>query len=96
MKKGKSVHFDDTEWQKLEMNHNIMVDDPNEIETVEYRPGLAGMIATLMRDVNSSASRKGLKFAKCFGQQYILEQGMKKFGDRRKKAAKKELDQLHR
>ena len=31
-----------------------------------------------------------------FSQQYILEKGLKKFGERGKLAAEKELDQLHK
>jgi hypothetical protein len=45
-----------------------------------------------MSDINSQATIEGANFA----QQYIVQRGLKKFGQSGAKAATKEMDQLHR
>ena len=57
-----------------------------------------------MVDIHDNIERKGIGFVQQFGdqyaaqfsQQYIFEKGIKKFGDRGKSAAEKELEQLHK
>ena len=91
--KGKSVKFDDDEWNTLEMCHNLLTQvHPNPEEDVEYSPQLAMVIARVMSDINSKSTAHGASFA----QQYIFEKGLKKFKQRGSDAAAKELDQLHR
>ena len=46
----------------------------------------------MMTDINSKVTIEGA----CFAQQYILQRGMKKFGQHGADAASKELNQLHR
>ena len=85
-----------SEMEELEMYHNIQVTEKEKIErTVEYDVKLAGMMASYICHVNNASQRRGIQFAECFGQQYNLKQGLKRFGERGKKAARKELDQLH-
>jgi hypothetical protein len=45
----------------------------------------------VITNINSKATAKGASFA----QQYLLQHGTKKFGDKGAQAATKELDQLH-
>ena len=54
------------------------------------------MMATIMCNINSATKRQGMSFVQCFAQQYNLKEGLKKFGDKGKKATKKELNQLHK
>ena len=44
-----------------------------------------------MHELNDRAMQKG----ECFGQQYIVQKGLKKFGKKGKNAITKELQQLH-
>ena len=58
----------------------------------------------MIAELNANISQKGVQFVRQFGknyenqfsQQYIMEKGLKKFGERGREAAEKELDQLHR
>ena len=69
----------------------------------EYNAKSANMIARMITEINANVSRKGIQFVRRFGenyekqfsQQYIVEKGLKKFGERGKQAAEKELDHLH-
>ena len=78
------------------MNHNIQVDNSKNHEEVEYNLELVGMIATIICDVNSAVKQRGLGFAKCFAQQYILKKGLEKFSERGMKKSMNELDQLYK
>ena len=51
----------------------------------------AFLVARLMVDINLKTTSQGASFV----QQYILQKGLKKFGDEGRKAATKEADQLH-
>ena len=89
--KPKKVKFYDDERQKLEMCHNFITQlSPNPKEDVEYTPKLAMVISHVMRNINKKKMAEG----ESFGQQYILQKGLKKFGDRGSKAATKDMDQL--
>jgi hypothetical protein len=58
----------------------------------EYNPQLAMVIARCIADINTKATAQG----ESFGQQYILQKGLKKFKKSGEDAAAKELDQLHK
>ena len=90
--KVKTLKFADEQIQLLEMSHNLNTNvSPNPDENVEYSSELALVIARVMSDINAMATAQGASF----GQQYILQKGLKMFGKRGKDATKKELDQLH-
>jgi hypothetical protein len=77
---------------KLEHCHNLIAQvSPNPKEDVEYNPQTAMVIARTMVEINAKASADGA----CYAQQYILQKGLKVFGEKGSQAAGKELDQLH-
>ena len=92
--KQRTVKFEDEEWFQKELNHNLFTQhinsDPD--KHIEYDPSVAMVIARVMSEINGKATAQGVSFA----QQYILQKGLKKFGNRGKAAAAKELDQLHK
>ena len=82
--------------QDLEMCHNIMVvNNTNEKDiesrSVEYDRMIAGVAARYIHTKNEKALMGGHQF----GQQYIVQKGLKKFGEKGKDATLKELAQLH-
>ena len=96
--KRQTVKFTDDEMHKkllkLEQCHNIVVDASlkEDMET-EYSRQEAMVIARFMHDLSTKARAKD---EKCFGQQYIFNEGLKKFGKRGNKAGSKEMDQLRK
>ena len=56
-----------------------------------YSEDCAFLIAKFMLKINEKITTTGI----CFGQQFILHRGLKKFGIRGNDAARKELKQLH-
>jgi hypothetical protein len=87
------VTFEDDEWHKLEQCHDLIAGvHPNPNEDRMYTPQMAMVIARVMTDINSRATIQGASFS----QQYIVQRGLKKFGQRGAHAATKEMDQLHR
>ncbi len=90
--KSKQVKFADQEWQELEQRHNnfdqVNIKDGKHIECSTVQ---AMVIAQFMTEINERATTEGASF----GQQYIFQKGIKKFGKRGSAAAAKELDQLH-
>ena len=86
----------------LEANHNIITSEVKAENIDEYSGERAIMIAKAMVDIHQNVSRKCITFVEQFGmtyqaefsQQYIMKKGLKKFGERGKLAAKKELNQL--
>ena len=88
----KHVSFADDEWYKLEQCHNLVAEaHPNPNQDRSYTPNKAMLIARVINDINSRATIHGATFA----QQYIVQRGLKKFGQRGADAATKEMDQLH-
>jgi hypothetical protein len=92
-KATKSVKFKDHDiLQDLEQCHNLMgkesIDGSN---TIEYNADIAGVAARYIHDLNEMAMMQGVSL----GQQYILQKGLKVFGDRGKEAGRKEIGQLH-
>jgi hypothetical protein len=81
------------DWHTLEQCHNLLAQvHPNPGWDRSYTPEKAMVIARVMSDINSKTTIEGASFA----QQYIVQRGLKKFGQRGADAATKEMDQLHR
>jgi hypothetical protein len=78
---------------QLEHCHNIMVEDDSTVKEVFYSQGTrnAKVMARFIVEIHQGASNHGASFA----QNYILQKGLKLFGEAGSKAAGKELDQLH-
>ncbi|MGC9215006.1 hypothetical protein [Athalassotoga sp.] len=70
---------------KFDINVN-----PEDVE--EYNQQYAMLIAKCMAEINAKATMYG----SCYGQQYILQKGLKKFKKAGEDAAGKELEQLHK
>ena len=91
-KASKAVKFEDN-MRELEYCHNLIAQvHPNPDMDMEYDTYEATVIARNMNDLNQKITIQGA----CFVQQYILKKGLEKFGEEGKKAAMKELDQLHK
>ena len=76
--------------ERLEQQHNMT--PVGEYESIEYTEEDSRVVASLMHDIYSGVSRRGLQFS----QQLMFHRGRKRFGKRADDAATKELDQLHR
>ena len=77
----------------LEYCHNLIMQvHPNPQEDVKYALMHAMLIARVIDDINSKVLIQGTSFV----QQYILQKGLKVFGDQGREASTKEMDQLHR
>ena len=74
-------------FEKLQHCHNIVTID----DAIEYDPVIAGVAALFIHEVNEVALMNGHQF----GQQYIVQEGLKKFGKKGKVATLLELCQLH-
>jgi len=85
----KRVTFEDQERYDLECEHNL--GNPKSEDTTEYKSSEAMIYARIISDINGKATTKGASFA----QQYLLQKGLKKFGEKGRAATTKELDQLH-
>ena len=88
--KGTYTH---TSLLQLEMCHNLLAAEEKPDPSLErqYNTEEAPVLARIMMDMN-------VKYGvgeKCFGQQYMLNKGLKLFGDKGKAASGKELKQLH-
>ena len=81
----KKVLFESTE-DNTNTRHNLPGSD-----VIEYTAQMAGVAAQYINKINEFAMQKG----ECFGQQYIVQKGLKKFGKKGKSAITKELQQLH-
>ena len=80
----------DEQWQALEASHNIDVGfNPDMVQ--DYTPIEGMVLARLMVDMHGKSTQPNTSFA----QQYMLQKGLKIFGDRGTAAANKEMDQLH-
>ena len=88
---GCQVTFEDEKWAALEQCHNIIVDEKT-VETEEYTPQEAVVLARNIVDINKQVTIHGA----CFVQQYTLQKGLKIFKKKGRNAAVKEVDQLHR
>ena len=82
----------------IEANYNLLsnVEDTN-LKIKEYVPKEAEAVARLMTAINDNVTRTGVTGVKAvFGQQYIIQKGLKEFGESARIRAMKELAQLHK
>jgi hypothetical protein len=90
MQEKRKVTFKSKPDMQLEYCHNIIAQtNPN--ESKEYNPSDAMLMAGLINDLNIKIIEKGASLA----QQYLLNKGLKVFGQRGCHASMKEMDQLH-
>lgn len=90
----KTIKFaDDKDVMKMEMQHNLFQQTKVEDDIChEYNPTTGRVIARTIEEFRRGVKEKGVSFA----QQYLLNKGLKKFGDRGAKAATAEMDQLYK
>ena len=89
--KKKQVSFsDDAILKSVKQRHAILSDETTRDK--KYNPDVAPVIARIMTDIHERTTAHGASFV----QQYMVQKGIKKFGEAGVKAAIKELDQLHR
>ncbi len=96
VEKSKSVKFEyEFIKDELEHCHNLMATSyetkGSDANTIEYTPEIAGVAARYIHETNEKAMMQGHSF----GQQYILQKGLKIFGDKGRKAVSSEMGQLH-
>jgi hypothetical protein len=90
MQEKRKVTFKIKPDMQFEYCHNqISQTKPN--ESKEYSPSDIMLMARLIDDLNIKIIEKGASFA----QQYLLNKGIKVFGQRGRDASRKEIDQLH-
>jgi hypothetical protein len=93
MQEHKKVNFECNTEQELEYHYNLITqNEPYEDQSKIYSPSNAMLMARLIYDLNTRLVREGVSFA----QQYLLDKGLKIFGQKGQDASKKEMDQLHR
>jgi hypothetical protein len=79
---------------ELEVRHNLFIQSKSKkVKQDFYTEGQVLLIAHLMVEMDHKAANAG--GAAHFAQQYILQKGLKKFGQKGSDAATKELKQLH-
>jgi len=82
---GKKVRF-------LDDQHNLITQvSPNPENDVMYSEKRAFLIAKFMLQINEKITTTGI----CFGQQFMLHRGLKRFGSRGNDAPSIELKQFH-
>jgi hypothetical protein len=90
----KEDHNQETMDPELEVRHNLFIQSKSKkVKEDFYTEGQALLIAHLMTEMDHKAANVG--GAAHFAQQYILQKGLKKFGQKGSDAATKELKQLH-
>jgi hypothetical protein len=92
-KKKRKVSFAKDELTQLEYCHNLVAQvKPDEEMIVEYGSNKAMLIARFIQDITMNANEHRASFT----QQYILQKGLKVFGNKGHEAFMKEIDQLHK
>jgi hypothetical protein len=77
----------------LEYCHNLVAQvKPDEEMTIEYGSNKAMLIARFIQDITMNVNEHKASFA----QQYMLQKGLKVFGNKGHGALMKEIDQLHK
>ena len=79
---------------KLQKRHHLFAQSVSEHQKEEYEPSLAGVMAMIMHSLKEKID-SDMDRATSFAQQYILQKGLKMFGERGDAAASKEVKQLH-
>ncbi len=88
----RKVKFADDEFIVTEQRHNLVTQvTPNPELDEEYDSWLAPVMAHFIVEVNRMTPMQAYNF----GQQYILQKGLKVFGKKGSEAAGKEVKQLH-
>jgi hypothetical protein len=89
-KTKKKVVFAEDELKQLEYCHNLVSQvKPEKEQIIEYGSSQAMLIARFIQDITMNVNQHGASFA----QQYILQKGLKLFGNKVHDALKKEIDQ---
>jgi hypothetical protein len=89
----KKVTFAEDKLRQLDYCHNLVSKvKPEKEKTIEYGSCQAMLIARFIQDITMNVNQHGASFA----QQYILQKGLKVFGQKGHEASKKEIDQLHK
>jgi hypothetical protein len=92
MQEQKKINFKCDAEQELEYHHNLITqNEPDKGQSKEYSPSDAMLMARLKYDMNTRVVREGASFS----QQYLLNKGVKIFGQKGRDTSKKEMDQLH-
>ena len=89
----KKISFETDVMKQLEYCHNIIAQTrPTAEEQRVYEQDEGMLIARYIVDINTMTTIRGSAFA----QQYLLDKGLKVFGNKGRGAASKEMDQLHK
>jgi hypothetical protein len=92
-KRRKKVSFAKDKLRQLEYCHNLVAQvKPDEEMNIEYGSNEAMLIARFIQDITMNVNEQGASFA----QQYMLQKGLKVFGNKGHKASMKEINQLHK
>jgi hypothetical protein len=92
MQQQKNLIFNGDVDLPLEYHHNLVTQTvPDEGQSKEYSPSNAMLTARLIYNLKSRVVREGTSSA----QQYLLNKGLKIFGQKGWDASKKEIDQPH-
>jgi hypothetical protein len=92
-KKKKRVSFAEDKLRQLEYCHNLVAQvKPDEEMNIEYGSNEAMQIARFIQDITMNVNKHGASFA----QQYMLQKGLKEFGNKGHEASTKEINQLHK
>jgi hypothetical protein len=92
-KRKKKVPFAKDELRQLEYCHNLVAQvKPDEEMNIEYGSNEAMLIARFIQDITMNVNKHGASFA----QQYMLQRGLKVFGNKGHESSMKEIDQLHK
>jgi hypothetical protein len=86
-KRKKRVSFAEDELRQLEYCHNLVAQvKPDEEMNIEYESDEAMLIARFIQDITINVNEHGASFA----QQYMLQKGLKVFGNKGHKASMRE------
>jgi hypothetical protein len=92
-KKKRKVSFAEDELRQLEYCHNLVAQvKPDEEMNIEYVSDEAMLIARFIQDITMNVNEHRASFA----QQYMLQKGLKVFGNKGHKALMKEINQQHK
>jgi hypothetical protein len=88
-KKKRRVSFAEDKLRQLEYCHNLVAQvKPDEEMIVEYGSNEAMLIARFIQDITMNVNKHGASFA----QRYMLQKGLKVFGNRGHEASMKEIN----
>jgi hypothetical protein len=92
-KKKRRVSLAEDKLRQLENCHNLVAQvKPDEEKIIEYGSNKAMLIARFIQDITLNVNKNRASFA----QQYMLQKGLKVFGNKGHEASMKESDQLHK